>query len=243
MMRKFAVFDIDGTFFRSHLFWEVVLELAKREALHPKLNSYTVDLYERWKRREHKRSFEDFDGNSILALKELVTELDPEIYDSVMQEVITAKVDHVYRYPKELLQTLKKDGYFILAISGSRQEEVDIFAKHHGFDDWIGQKFERTPDGKRYTGNIQATFKDKHLLLQNFIEKHNLTTKDSFGMGDTGGDISLLEIVDNPIAFNPNHELLNHARDHGWKVVVERKSIAFSLVQKNGSYILESTNE
>jgi phosphoserine phosphatase len=157
--------------------------------------------------------------------------------------VITAKVDHVYRYPKELLQTLKKDGYFILAISGSRQEEVDIFAKHHGFDDWIGQKFERTPDGKRYTGTIQATFKDKHLLLQNFIEKHNLTTKDSFGMGDTGGDISLLEMVDNPIAFNPNHELLNHARDHGWKVVVERKSIAFSLVQKNGSYILESTNE
>ncbi len=242
MKRKFAVFDIDGTFFRSHLFWEVVLELANREILHPKLNEYTVDMYDKWKRRANKRAFEDFDYGVVNELKELVTELDPVIYDSVVKKVIESKLDHVYTFSKGLLKELKGKGYFVIAISGSRQEEVDIFAPYHGFDDWIGQKFERSADGKKYTGNIEATYKDKHITLEKFVKKHDLTYEGSYAIGDTGGYISMLDVVDNPIAFNPNHLLLEHAQKNGWKIVLERKSIVYTLEAQDGSYLLAKTD-
>jgi HAD superfamily hydrolase (TIGR01490 family) len=242
MKRKFAVFDIDGTFFRSHLFWEVVLELANREILHPKLNEYTVEMYDKWKRRTSKRAFEDFDYGVVGELKSLVTELDPIIYDEVVKNVIESKIDHVYTFSKQLMKELKEKDYFVIAISGSRQEEVDIFAPYHGFDDWIGQKFERSADGKKYTGNIEATFKDKHITLDKFVKKHNLTYKDSYAIGDTGSDISMLDVVENPVAFNPNHSLLEHAQQNGWKIVIERKSIVYTMEAQGGSYLLAKTD-
>lgn len=53
--------------------------------------------------------------------------------------------------------------------------------------------------------------------------------EDSYGVGDTASDISMLEIVDRPIAFNPNHQLYDHARKAGWRIVVERKDMVYDL--------------
>ncbi|MEK7532125.1 MAG: haloacid dehalogenase-like hydrolase, partial [Patescibacteria group bacterium] len=49
------------------------------------------------------------------------------------------------------------------------------------------------------------------------------TLAHSIGVGDTEGDISLLERVAYPIAFNPNFALAQVARKHGWRMVIERK--------------------
>lgn len=238
MKRKFAVFDIDGTLFRSHLFWEVALELARTKKLHPKINDSALKLYSDWQKRVHDRAFEDFDKTTISAIDELTTEMDPIAYDKALKLVMPRIIDHTYMYTKKLLDGLNNKGYFTIAISGSRIEEVEIFAKHHGFDEWIGQKFERSTDGKRYTGNKQKTHFDKHLILQKLIDKHNLTIVGSYGVGDTGGDISMLEVVDVPIAFNPNQDLLKHAKQKGWKIVVERKSIAYELEDNDGHFFL-----
>ena len=141
-------------------------------------------------------------------------------------------------YPSLLQEKLKKEGYMNLAISGSRQEEVELFAKHHGFDDWIGQTWHRSSDGARFTGEVTSTYKDKHLILESLVKKHNLTYEGSYGLGDTGNDVSMLETVETPIAINPNHSLLDEAKKRGWKIVVERKSIAYTLEPRDGSYIL-----
>lgn len=240
MKKKFAVFDIDGTIFRSHLYMEVVLALAREEKLHPALNKKTLELYDSWKRRTHENAFEDFDKLTVIAIDEILTELDPAIYDEAIQRILPPLLDHTYVYTKNLIEELKKQGYFILAISGARIEEATMFAKHHGFDDWIGQTYHRTKDGKNYTGKMSKTYKDKDIILKKFITKHNLDLKDSYAVGDTGGDIEMLEMVKRPIVFNPNHELLEYAKKSGWKIVIERKSIAYTLNQEgsDGQYIL-----
>lgn len=232
------MFDIDGTYFRSHLYWEVVLAMAKAKKLHPTVNQMALDLYGDWKRRKHATAFEDFDGLTVVKINEVLSQINPKHYDTIMVKTITPILDHIYMYPKKLKEDLQKEGYLILAISGSRREEVDLFAKHHGFDDWIGQTWHRNKTGTRFTGEVTATYKDKHLLLEKLVEKHNLTYEDSFAVGDTAGDISIMETVANPIAFNPNHVLLEHAKKRGWKIVIERKSIAYTLEQKDGSYVL-----
>lgn len=242
-MKKFAVFDIDGTFFRSHLYWETTLSLARAGKLPGDTNKLVLDLYDKWKKRSHSRAFEDFDYQSISQINELLHEINPIDYDTTVRSTLIPILDETYLYPKKLKEKLQKEGYMILAISGSRKEEVSLFCNHHGFDDWIGQTWHRNRDGSQFTGEVHATYKDKHLLLEKLVKKHNLTFEDSVAIGDTNGDISILETVENPIAFNPNPGLLDHARDKGWKIVLERKSIAFTLEKgHDGSYVLAKTD-
>lgn len=212
--------------------------MARAENLHPKVNKLALDLFDKWKRRTHDKAFEDFDKLTITAIDEVIEELDPQQYDKALDALMPQILDQVYIYPKNLMRQLRDKGYFVLAISGSRIEEVEIFAKYHQFDDWIGQDYERTADGRKYTGKVFKTYKDKHVILKNFIKKHDLTIQDSVAVGDTGSDISMLEMVENPIAFNPNHILLEQARDKGWKIVVERKSIAYELEPRDGHFVL-----
>ena len=236
--RRFAAFDIDGTFYRSHLFWEVFLEQARQQALHPTLNEYVLDLYKKWKARSYEDAFETFENESIVAFEKLLLEIDPREYDRILESVLTPLLDHTYTYTKNLSVELKKKGYVLLALSGSRIEEVSIFAKHHGFDYWVGQYYERSANGSRYTGKTNKTYKDKHLILDKLVKEHGLTYEDSYAVGDSGTDISLLETVKNPIAFNPNKVLLAHARKVGWDIVVERKSIVYTLKEQSGNYLL-----
>lgn len=240
--RKFAVFDIDGTLFRSHLFWEVALDLARQEKLHPKLNTHILKLHEDWRKRSTATAFETFDETSITALKDLLADLNPLEYDEQLKKTLTPLLDYVNTYPKKLMEKLRGEDYALLAISGSRMEEVNLFAEYHKFDDWVGQIFHRTADGTRYTGEVTPTFKDKHLTLEKMVKKHDLTYEHSYAVGDTAGDISLLEVVEHPIAYNPNRTLLDAAQKNGWKIVVERKSIAYTLEAGRDGYLLAETD-
>jgi len=128
-----------------------------------------------------------------------LTRLDPVAYDETLHDVIVPILDHTYTYTLNLKKKLQKQGYFTIAISGSREEEVELFVKHHNFDDWTGQKLHRTNDGKKFTGEVTKTHTDKRHLLEKLIAKHDLTYDGSYGVGDTGGDIELLHSVENPI--------------------------------------------
>jgi len=49
------------------------------------------------------------------------------------------------------------------------------------------------------------------------------------GLGDTEADVGFLELVDDPICFNPNKNLYKIARNRNWKIVVERKDVIYNL--------------
>ena len=148
----------------------------------------------------------------------------------VAGEIIEAKHERVYRYTRDLLDDLKGKGYYLLAISHSPKFIVDGFAYELGFHKSYGTFYE-TGATNRFTGTIE----DEHLImnksavLKRAVEKENLTFKNSYGVGDTESDISMLTMVENPIAFNPNRLLYRHAKKHGWPVVVERKDVIYEL--------------
>ena len=56
-----------------------------------------------------------------------------------------------------------------------------------------------------------------------------MTFEDSYGIGDTESDASLLELVENPIAFNPNENLKAIAEEKGWRIVVEKKDVIYDI--------------
>jgi phosphoserine phosphatase len=124
----------------------------------------------------------------------------------------------------------------LIALSGSEQYSVEKFTKQLGFDLSIGETYHQT--NGYMTGQIEEVFNNKDVFLKKYVAEHDLTYKNSYAIGDSKADAKMLELVDNPIAFNPEDRLYKIAKDNGWKIVVERKNVIFELEHKNGTYIL-----
>ena len=241
MKKKFAAFDIDGTLFRSGLYREVFYELYKMGVLPNDLTEQTTEKHRVWRHRVHGNAFEEFDAIVVTVLDSYLPRLKISDYEEAVKRVLDKRAENVYIYTRDLLKKLKAEGYFLIAISGSQQELVEPFAKRYGFDMWVGQQWER---GEKYfTGKVVKTHTGKDKIIERMLDKHNLTMKDSYAVGDSNGDSGMLGIVDNPIAFNPNSELIEKALANNWKVVIERKNVSYELESdKDGRFILETTN-
>ncbi len=236
-MKKFAVFDIDGTLIRWQLYHAVVDKLAQKGLLGEQAHTTLRDARMRWKRREHSEAFHAYEIQLIKIYEQALPHLTPEQFDQAVDEVAEEYKTQVYTYTRDLLKALKKDGYILIAISGSHRELVKHIAEQFGFGYWTGTDYERA-DG-RFTGRVTVGSHDKKTRLQNFVNEHNLSLKGSYAVGDSKSDAPMLELVENPIAFNPDRELFEIAKRHGWPIVVERKNVVYHLVDRGGQYHLE----
>ena len=241
MSRKFAAFDIDGTLFRSGLYREVFYELYKMGILPADLTEETTVKHREWRDRVHGNAFEEFDQIVVQTLDSYLPKLRIADYEEAAGRVLEKKAENVYIYTRDLLNRLKSEGYFTIAISGSQYELVEPFARRYGFDMWVGQQWER--GGEYFTGNVTKTHTGKDKIIKRLIEEYGLTLEDSYAVGDSNGDSGMLSIVTHPIAFNPTHELLEKALANGWKIVVERKNISLEIEKgSDGHFVLANTN-
>lgn len=235
-MRKFAVFDIDGTLIRWQLYHAIADRLVKLGAVEASefesIRSARMD----WKRRSPNSSFKTYENELIkayeVALKKITTKQLEQAVESVFEEY----KDQVYVYTRRLIEELKENGYLLFAISGSQSEIIEKIAEHYGFESYLGTVYER--EGQRFTGQKVFHAHRKDEALKKLIKTYRLDLEDSYGVGDSASDIAMLELVANPIAFNPESELFAHSRANGWKIVVERKNMVYELEASDGSYIL-----
>jgi HAD superfamily hydrolase (TIGR01490 family) len=240
--QKFAAFDIDGTLFRSGLYREVSYELARMGKVPEDVAELLTSKHREWRRRLHGNAFEEFEKTMVAAFDELSTKIRVEDYDKAVTHVLEKKAENVYVYTRNLLNKLKEQGYFLVAISGSQIELVEPFAKKYGFDAWVGQQWERGDE--YFTGNITKSHTGKDIILQNLVNEHNLTLNGSYAVGDSNGDVGMLRLVDHPIAFNPTAELYEEAVAHTWPIVLERKNMIYELTpNKSGVHEVTSAHK
>jgi HAD superfamily hydrolase (TIGR01490 family) len=235
---KFAVFDIDGTLYRWQLFHELVQELTLANVFPD--NTYR-DIDQAWNDwRGGSMSFHDYEMLVVETLQKYLPLIPVEIFEAACDKVVAQSAHKLHAYPRQLLKDLKAKGYVIIAISGSQQELLERFGAKHGFDIVIGAFYERK--NGHFTGKTtRMTIGRKHEILHELIEERYLTTKESVAIGDSDGDISILELAERPIAFNPSEGLFEHAKTHGWSIVVERKNIAYRLEKQNDALVLAET--
>lgn len=240
-MKKFAVFDIDGTLIRWQLYHVIVDRLAKEGELGSGAVQKFRSARKKWKNREHHESFSEYEAVLIDLFSASLKSINPAIFDNLVKQVISEYKDQVYTYTRDLTMTLKQQGYTLLAISGSHHELVEEVAKAYGFDDWVGSKYERDNEG--FTGMSFIASHNKAEVLEQLISEHGLSKKESYAVGDSASDAPMLEMVEHPIAFNPDRNLYAIAEKSGWNIVIERKNMIYQLEQKNGQYILEKTGK
>ncbi len=235
-MKKFAVFDIDGTLIRWQLYHALSDALVDLGSIDTKAFAPVKAARMRWKQRKHQESYIEYEHRLVETFNMLLTDLRVEDFETAAEKVFSEYKDQVYTYTRALLKDLKKQGYMLFAISGSPKVIVEKVANYYGFNEFVGSEFE-SKNGK-FTGNRVTPFGRKHEIIQDLMKKHRLGLKGSMAVGDSEGDISMLEIVEKPIAFNPSQKLLEIAKSKGWDVVVERKNVVYKLEAENGRYLL-----
>ncbi len=225
--KKFAVFDVDGTIFRSSLLIELTESLIAEKIFPPKTKDIYIKSYKKW--IERKGSYEEYINDVVDAFKINIKGVNEGDFNRVAKSVIESNHSMIYRYTRDLVKALKKKNYYLLAISHSPQEIVKKFTKTLGFDKTYGFIYE-VENGK-LTGKslYEDKISDKSKILKHVIKKEGLSLQGSIGVGDSEGDINFLGVVANPICFNPNKKLYTKAVKKGWKIVVERKDVIYDL--------------
>lgn len=225
-MKKVAIFDIDGTVFRSSLLIELTDALVQEGIFHSKVSKLYARNYENWLNR--KGPYEEYIEAVIKAFRQNIRGVRYNEFSKIAKKVVVFHKDRIYRYSRDIIKNLKKKNYYLLAISQSPQKVVKEFCKKMGFDKIYGQIYEIDRQ-KRFTGRVLhlELISDKGEILKRAIEKEKLTLKGSVGVGDTESDIAFLKMVEKPICFNPNQNLYQFARRAGWKIVVERKDVIY----------------
>jgi HAD superfamily hydrolase (TIGR01490 family) len=223
---KLAVFDIDGTIFRSNLQFELIQGLVFRKIFQKETRDRLVKSYRSW--LENKINYETYKEKLIKYYKqELKGKKKADIVEAA-RDVIKFYHSRTFIYTSSLIEQLKET-HKIVAISGSPIEIVQEYNKYLKFDDVFGTVYE-VDKNVVYTGKeIYAPVANKAQALKTYVAQKGISLNGSVAIGDTESDVPMLEIVEKPIAFNADQKLYDYAKAKKWEVVVERKNVIYKI--------------
>jgi HAD superfamily hydrolase (TIGR01490 family) len=239
-MKKIAVFDLDGTVYTHTLTFDVAEELLKSDIFANERKSID-EAKNIAKERKSTESYWVYNKKVLEVFEKITPLVTPAQMQEAIRNLLLHKGKFCYAYTTSLLTKLKGEGRLMIAISGSIKNIVEPFALALGFDIVVSSELE-VVNGVFTGKRASQTNKNKDALLRDVVEKSGATLEDSIGVGDTHRDISMLSVVQNPIAFNPNAALYNEALKNGWKIVIERKNMIYELTKRGDSYILENAH-
>ena len=236
---KIAVFDIDGTIFRKNLAFELINELSWQGTFKKSVRAQLMKDYTNW--LAHKGTYEDYRLALVKLYFENLKGCKKEDVIRAAREVMPFHQDRTYIFAENLIRKLKAENYNIIAVSGSPSEIVDEYNNHLGFDAVFGSIYELDEHDVFTGGAVFEPTKDKGGVVRQYMVDNGLVIADSYGIGDTESDVPVLEIVENPIAFNPNYNLKEAAEKRGWKIIVEKKDVIYDLSLQEKKEIFPAT--
>lgn len=224
---KFAVFDVDGTIFRSNLLRELVEKCIEEKLFPARARVLYSEEFQRW--LERHGSYEDFINKTVETYRGHIKGVRLAAIMEVVDRLMLFHKNQVYRYTRDLVLKLKKT-HFLLAISDAPYHIVEPFCRAWGFQKIYGMMYE-VDENQVFTGEVEHEdlMYHKGRVLARAVQKEKLTLEGSVGVGDSESDIPMLKMVTRPIAFNPNKKLYQAAKRNGWEIVVERKDMIYKL--------------
>jgi HAD superfamily hydrolase (TIGR01490 family) len=127
-------------------------------------------------------------------------------------------LDHLSPIGVAKIREHQQQGQIVIVISASTQFAVQPVAEHLGLDFLCSRL---VVENDRVTGDIVAPpcyGAGKVTWARQLAEQHGLSIKRSYFYTDSLSDLPLLEIVDHPIAVNPDPRLKRAALQRGWPI-------------------------
>src|SRR6185369_255109 len=109
---KLAVFDIDGTIFRSSLLIELSHALVDAGIFPQAAKKEIAKEYLAW--LDRKGSYEAYINKVVKIYVKHIAGKNFNRANKTAQQVIEFQKDRVYRFTRDLIKKLKKQGYFLV---------------------------------------------------------------------------------------------------------------------------------
>jgi len=141
----------------------------------------------------------------------------------------------IYKYSRNQIEYHKKQNHKVFFISGSPDFLVSRMAKKYGATDYRGSIY-KVDSQNKFTGEIVKMWdsESKQKVLDGLIKEYDVDLENSYAYGDTTGDFSMLKVIGNPVAINPNRDLLLSIKNDEelskkTTIIVERKNVIYKL--------------
>lgn len=120
----------------------------------------------------------------------------------------------------DLVAEHRKLGHHLLVITATNEFITRPIARALGISDILACEAE-VIDGQ-YTGEpigIPSYHSGKVTRLTHWLKEHDARMDGAYFYSDSHNDLPLLEMVDNPIAVDPDDILMRRAQEAGWPVI------------------------
>jgi phosphoserine phosphatase len=192
---KLAIFDLDGTLTRERSVWEYI---------HKKLGKW-YGFAEKYQQRflAGEISYEQF------------CELDAQVWKGMKVEELTHIVETVSFYPgvDELINHLKKKGLKLGMVSSGLSVLSDWVHRRYGFDYSVSNDL--IHENGTLTGKvrIQVYYDQKAAWVSKILNQFGVRPEESIAIGDSLGDMDMLQMAGFSVAFNSSCQDLDQIAD------------------------------
>jgi len=212
-MRKAAIFDLDGTLISGTSSESIFVKY-----LFKKGEISLTDIF-----RTFLKFFENMGpwNKMVLQNKYYLKGGSPEKFRQIADECFFNRVDRLIS--KDMIRIIRyhrDKGDLLIIISGTLNFILDVFNRRLSFDDKKGTDLE-VKDGE-FTGRISGIHPrghDKVVVLEEFIKKYQIDLANSTVYANHFTDRLIMEKVGNPVAVNPDRNLLKYAKNRRWKIL------------------------
>jgi len=162
----------------------------------------------------------DIDAYLRFALSTLVG-LSPRELRARHRDFMRSKIEPIL-LPKaeKLLAKHRQQGHQLLIITATNEFITRPIAELLGVTELIACEGEKV--NGRYTGEprgVPSYHAGKVTRLKAWLELHQASLDGAFFYSDSHNDLPLLELVDNPVAVDPDDSLRARAETEGWPVI------------------------
>lgn len=211
-----AIFDLDNTLLTgdSDYLWGIYLS---------DIGVVDPDQY----RRENERFYQEYREGKLDILEFLTFSLRP-LADNNPQDLANWHAHFleqrikplITRQARQLVEGHRAAGDTLLVITATNGFVTGPIAEELGIPNLIATIPEQ--ENGRYTGRVDGvpSFREgKVTRLKTWLEEQSQSLDGACFYSDSHNDLPLLELVDRPIAVDPDQQLAEHARQQGWPII------------------------
>ena len=178
-------------------------------------------------REKNRQFFEAYESGTLDIMEFLEFSLEPlsrndpkqlakwhaEFMDEKIEPLITDKA-------RRLVEQHREKGDILLIVTATNSFVTRPIASRFGIDHLIATEPEIVAG--RYTGHVagEPSFREgKVRRLRQWLGRHGETLAGSTFYSDSHNDLPLLELVDSPVAVDPDETLKSAAELRGWPII------------------------
>ncbi|WP_309043195.1 HAD family hydrolase [Cytobacillus oceanisediminis] len=114
----------------------------------------------------------------------------------------------------------RKDGYYTMVVSGAFEPLLNSVMKGIHFDSIIGTSISFDNKKGRHLPLEYIHVSRKKEVIHEKLANMEVDWENSFAYGDSYSDLSVLELVGNPVAVKPEPRLIQVANKRKWEVIM-----------------------